>query len=96
MTNPASTQEDTTVALRRVCPQLWCGSGAWLVQRDTRLHDGWQLTHATDGGAWIRAAADPVCPRCGTHLLTTIELEGGFGGEDILQPGPLLEWLRTL
>lgn len=96
MTNPGSSQEDTMVAQRRVCPELWCGSGAWLVQRDARLQDVWQLTHATDGGAWTVAADAPVCPRCGTHLLTTVELESGFGGNDILQPSPLLEWLRTL
>jgi ribosomal protein S27AE len=96
MTNSASSQEDTMVAPRRVCPERRCGSGAWLVQRDAWLQDVWHLTHATHGGAWIVAAAAPVCPRCGTHLLTTLQLEGGFGTNDILQTGPLLEWLRTL
>jgi hypothetical protein len=96
MTNIARTKEHMLEARRRVCLERWCGSGAWLVQRDVRLPGIWQVTHATEGGAWIVAATDPVCPRCGTTLRTTLELEGGFGGSDIAQPGPLLDWLRRL
>jgi ribosomal protein S27AE len=96
MTNSARTHEHTIEAQRRVCPERWCGRGAWLVRRDARLPDVWQLTHAADGGAWSVAGSAPACPRCGSTLLTTLELEGGFGESDIVQPGPLLDWLRTL
>jgi hypothetical protein len=96
MTNPANPQKYTMDEQHLVCPERSCGTGTLLVQRDARLPDVWHLTHATEGGAWTVAATDPVCPRCGMTLLTFLELEGGFGGSAILQPGPLLDWLRTL
>ena len=96
MTNIARTKEHTLEAQHRVCLERWCGSGAWLVQRDVRLPGIWQVTHATEGSAWTVAAIDPVCPRCGTTLRTSLELEDGFGGSEIIQPGSLLDWLRTL
>jgi hypothetical protein len=96
MTNSASLQGHTMEVQPRVCPERWCARSVWLVQRDARLSDVWQMTHATDGGAWTVAATDPICPRCGTTLLTTLELEGDFAGSDIVQPGPMLDWLLTL
>jgi hypothetical protein len=96
MTNPARAQEYTIEAQHLVCPERWCASGAWQVQRAAQLSDVWQLTHATDGGAWTVAAAKPVCPRCGTTLVTTLDLEGGRGGGEFIQPGKLLDWLLTL
>lgn len=96
MTNSARTQEYTMVEQHRACPERWCGSGAWLVERAAQMPDVWQVTHATDGGAWTVAATEPICPRCGTTLVTTLELEGGRGGDAILQPGKLLDWLLTL
>jgi len=80
----------------RLCPAGWCGSGAWLAQRAAPVPDVWHVTHVIDSGAWTIAAPDPLCPHCGTTLVTTLELEGGFGGNKILEPGKLLDWLRTL
>ena len=95
MMNLASTQGQTMEAQRLVCQEHWCGRGAWLVQRDAQLPNVWPVTHATEGGTWSVAATDPICPHCGTTLRTTLELEGGSAGT-IIQPGPLLDWLRTL
>ena len=80
----------------RVCPERWCGSGAWLVQRAMHLHDVRQVTHAENGGCWTMAATDPVCPRCGTTLVTILELDGGLVASDIVEPGKLPDWLLTL
>lgn len=96
MTNHIHTQNDTAEEQRRFCPERWCRSGAWLVQRAARLPDVWQVSHATDGGTWTIAAVVPVCPRCGATLRTSLELDGGLGGDDVLQPGAVLDWLRTL
>jgi hypothetical protein len=92
MKNIARTKGQTLEEQRRVCLERWCGRGAWLVQYDAHLPNVWQVTHATKGGAWTVAATDPICPHC----WTTLELEDGFGGGDIVQPGPLVDWLRTL
>jgi ribosomal protein S27AE len=79
-----------------ICPAAWCGSGAWLAQPTAAMPGVWQLTHASDGGAWTVAAPNPVCPRCGTTLITILELEGGLGEDDILKPSKLLDWVLTL
>jgi ribosomal protein S27AE len=96
MTNPIGTKTYLIEAQHRFCPARWCASGAWLVQRDAHLPHLWQITEAVGGGAWTVAATEPVCPRCGTTLCTTLELDGGFGGDDILQPGRMLNWPHTL
>jgi ribosomal protein S27AE len=96
MRNIARTKEHTLEAQRRVCPERWCARGAWLVQRDARLQDVWQVTHETDGGAWTVAATDPVCPRCGTTLTTIIELEAGPETRDSIRSSAVLDGIRAL
>jgi hypothetical protein len=76
MINRMRTTDTTLEEQRLVCPETWCGSGTWLVQRDAELQNVWQVTNAIDGGNWTVAATDPVCPCCGTTLAMTIELEG--------------------
>jgi len=68
MTTMVRTNQYTLEEQRLACPEIWCSSGAWLVQRDAHRQDLWQVTHPADGGTWTVAATDPVCPRCGATL----------------------------
>ena len=94
MTTMVRTKEYTLEDQYRVCPERWCGSGAWLVLRDARMQDLWQVTQPVDGGTCTVAATDPVCPRCGATLTTIMELDEGLGLGNILQSSGLLEGLR--
>jgi hypothetical protein len=96
MTNPTRTQTYSIEAQHRFCPDRWCATCAWLVQRDAQRPGLWQITEAIGGGAWTIAATEPVCPRCGTTLRMPLALDGGFGENTVLQPDPLLDWLHTL
>jgi ribosomal protein S27AE len=79
---------------QRFCPNPSCATDSWMVQQAANDHERW---HVTDrfGGAFLIAATDPVCPRCGTTLCLTVELAHRMGG-DILAAGPVLEYVRSL
>jgi hypothetical protein len=81
---------------QQICPNRACNSGAWLVERVEGYPDLWAVTHAANEGCWMVAAADPVCPRCGVTLVTLLELEGGLGASDVLEIGPIFDFVRSL
>jgi len=76
------------------CPNQSCNIDFWMVQQAADDHEQW---HVIDrfGGAFLVAATDPVCPRCGTTLCLTVELAHRMGG-DVLEAGPVLEYVRNL
>ncbi|SRR6266545_3749684 len=79
---------------QRFCPNQSCNIDFWMVQQAADDHE---LRHVIDrfGGAFLVAATDPVCLRCGTTLCLTVELAHRMGG-DVLEAGPLLEYVRNL
>jgi hypothetical protein len=79
---------------QRFCPDQSCNVDVWMVQRAADHRERW---HVTDrfGGTFLVAATDPICPRCGTTLCLMVELAHRMGG-DILEAGPVLEYVRNL
>jgi len=59
------------------CPNPLCTDETWMVQRDPTTCEVRSVTAQVDIRPFTIAATDPICPRCGTTLLTRIELEGG-------------------
>ena len=60
------------------CPNHYCAREAWMVQRIPITHDVWCVAEHEDDFRFTVAAQDPVCPHCGTMLLTTVELAGAL------------------
>jgi hypothetical protein len=79
---------------QRFCPNQSCNIDVWMVQQAADDHERW---HVSDrfSGTFLVAATNPVCPRCGTTLCLTVELADRMGG-DILEAGPVLEYVRNL
>ena len=42
------------------------------------------------------AATDPICPRCGTTLLTLVELEGRLDRQLGAEVEPVFDFVRSL
>jgi len=76
------------------CPNQPCTIDFWMVQHAADAYEQW---HVIDrfGGAFLVASTDPVCPRCGATLCLTVELAHRMGG-DVLEVGPVLEYVRNL
>ena len=94
---PAVPKEESTMNWEQwFCPNQTCAGGAWMVQRAPTTPDLWAVAAHVDDRPFTVAAMVPICPRCGTTLLTTIQLEGRldrhFGAE--VEPAVVLE--RTL
>jgi hypothetical protein len=79
---------------QRFCPNQSCNVDFWIVQQAAENHEQW---HVIDrfGSAFLVAATNPVCPRCCTTLCLTVDLAYRMGG-DILEAGPVLEYVRSL
>jgi hypothetical protein len=58
------------------CPTQACAGGAWMVQRASTTYDVWAVAAHVDDHPFTVAATVPICPRCGTTLLTMVKLEG--------------------
>ena len=80
----------------RVCSARGCQSGAWDVRPHSDVPQLWYITSQAEASSWLIAAHEPVCPRCGAALVTLLGIEGGCTTADMLDPGPVLEWLHTL
>jgi len=79
---------------KRFCPNQSCNVDIWMVQQAADDHEQWHVVDRL-GGTFLVVAADPVCPRCGTTLCLTVEHAHRMGG-DILDAGPVLEYVRSL
>ena len=80
---------------QRFCPNDACKIDFWMARQYPYNPELWSLIDRFGGGTFTVAAVDPVCPRCGTTLCLTVELAQRIGG-DILEPGKVLEFVRSL
>jgi hypothetical protein len=78
------------------CPDSSCNEAAWMVQRDPATCEVWWVAAQVDVRPFTIAAIDPVCPRCGTTLLTRVELEGGRDRQVSAEVGPVFDFVRSL
>ncbi len=67
-----------------------------MVQRDPTTRDVWWVAAQVDDRPFTIAATDPVCPRCGTTLLTLVELEGEFNRHFGAEVGPVFDFVCSL
>ena len=77
------------------CPNQHCPIEAWMVEKRAPQRELWLVIDRFSGATYTIAATDPVCPRCGTTLCLTVELAHRMGG-DVLEAGPVLEYVRNL
>jgi hypothetical protein len=76
------------------CPNQDCAVDFWLAQQSSEHHELWQLRDRFGDGAFTIAAADPVCPRCGSTLYLRVEL--GQRNGTVLESEQMLEFVRDL
>jgi hypothetical protein len=68
----------------------------WLVSQAQAQEALWIVSTNGADHMQVVAAESPVCPRCGTDLLTVVEREGGIGGDIGAETGPLFDFARSL
>jgi hypothetical protein len=78
------------------CPNQACAGGAWMVQRDPTRRDVWEVAAHVDERPFMVAAIDPVCPCCGTTLLTMVKLEGRLDRHVGAEMGPVFDVAHSL
>ena len=78
------------------CPNQYCTVEAWMVEQCPAERDLWFVADRFGGTIYTIAGTDPVCPRCGTTLCTTVELGHASNGADILEAGPVYDFVRSL
>ena len=81
---------------QRFCLNPFCIDAAWVVQRDPTTRDIWRVAAYIGDCPITLAARAPVCPRCGTTLLTEVELEGGLERHLGTEGGPIFDFVRSL
>jgi len=78
------------------CPERYCATEAWLVRQALGNDEIWSLECRLTGASFTVAASDPVCPRCGATLCTTVEFTHDQRGSAVLEAGPMLDFVRSL
>ena len=78
------------------CPEPSCATEAWLVQQARYNAEVWTLECRLTGATYTVAASEPVCPRCGATLCATVEYTHDPRGSAIVEPGPMLDYVRSL
>ena len=81
---------------QRYCPNPFCTDRAWMVQRAPATCDLWRVAAHEDEYPFTIAATAPVCPECGTTLLTMLELEGALDRRLGAEVGPVFDFVRSL
>jgi hypothetical protein len=79
---------------QRFCPNQSCPVDSWMVERAADGQELWRLIEHVGCAAFLVAATDPACPRCGTTLCLTAEL-AHQAGDNALKARPLLEFARN-
>jgi hypothetical protein len=77
------------------CPNQGCPIEVWVVRQSPDNREVWSIADRFGATSYSVAAVDPVCLCCGTTLCTTVEI-GRPGGAEVLQAGPLLDFVRSL
>ena len=78
------------------CLNQACADWAWMVLRDPTMCEVWWVAAHGDERPFTIAATDPICPRCGTTLLTLVELEGRLDRQLGAEVGPVFDFVRSL
>lgn len=65
---------------RLFCLTAWCEVHSLLTQRYEDHYDLWYVQTDQHDFGWLIAAEVPICPCCGSHLLTTANIEDGVEG----------------
>lgn len=78
------------------CPNDLCSSRVWTIQRQPDSPAVWLIARGPNDQPWTVAADAPICPQCGTTLLTTEEFEGGIGESLVIEEGPLFDFARSI
>jgi hypothetical protein len=78
------------------CPERTCATEAWIVEQARYNAEVWSLECRLTGASFTVAASEPVCPRCGATLCATVEYTHDPRGSTILEPGPMLDFVRSL
>ena len=81
---------------QRFCPNRFCAAQTWVVQSIPSVCDVWWVAAHEDEYAYTIAATAPVCPQCGTTLLTIVELEGALDQHLGAEVGPVFDFVRSL
>jgi hypothetical protein len=81
---------------RWFCPNQYCSVEFWMVQQSLHNRELWSITDRFGGGSFTVAAVDPVCPYCGETLCMTVEIAQRSSGDEVLETGPMYEFVRSL
>ncbi len=77
------------------CTNRACTAEAWMVQRDSTMSDTWWVAAHVDDRPFTEAAAEPLCPRCGTALCLSTKLAHHVD-DNLLEVGRAREFVRSL
>jgi hypothetical protein len=73
-----------------------CTDAAWMVQRNPIIRDVWWVAANVDHPHFTIAAVTPVCPRCGTALLSLAEFEDQLDRGVDAEVGPMFDFVRRV
>lgn len=81
---------------QRFCVNQACATEAWMVKPDPTMCDMWWVAVDVDDHRFMIAATVPVCPHCGTTLLTLVERERECDRLVGAQVGAVFDFVRSL
>jgi hypothetical protein len=73
-----------------------CTDAAWMVRRNPIIRDVWWVAANVDHPPFTIAAVTPVCPRCGTTLLSLAEFEDQLKCGVDTEVGSIFDFVRSL
>jgi hypothetical protein len=78
------------------CPNDGCATESWMVQLCPDMYQTWRVAGCFGGSTYTLAATDPVCPHCGATLCARVELGLLRHASNIIEAGPMLDYVRSL
>lgn len=81
---------------QRFCLNQACHATIWMVTQPTIDSALWWVCYESGEHLHTIAAVQPICPWCRSDLLTTLDIEGGFGTISTPEEGPVFDFLRSL
>ncbi len=81
---------------RRFCQNRACDAWVWLVCQAPCQDALWVISENGNDYMQVVAAVSPVCPACGTELLTSCRARGRVGESSGAETGPLFDFVRSL
>lgn len=83
-------------AEERFCESPHCFVGRWSVTLQAEPQPVWRVVAYVEDMPFLVAADNPVCPCCGSALLSHLEVDGGLAPLSADEQGPLFDFIRTL